>query len=159
MPRRVERNLVQVVNHDVRGHGFGKAADQARRALDLGFHLSFAGTVTFPKALDIQEAAKQAPLDKLLVETDAPYLTPAPRRGKRNEPAFVVETAKKRTSQKASRKKTAKKVHAYSPNSSLPFKKGKSGKKVLKKGCSRRTTGAYKGKVVCKRKMSRRKAA
>lgn len=76
-------------------HCFSGGPDQARRALDLGFHLSFAGTVTFPKALDIQEAAKQAPLDKLLVETDAPYLAPAPRRGKRNEPAFVVETAKR----------------------------------------------------------------
>jgi len=51
--------------------------------------------VTFPKALDLQEAARQAPADRILLETDAPYLAPVPNRGKRNEPAFMVETAKK----------------------------------------------------------------
>jgi len=51
--------------------------------------------LTFPKSLEIQEAAKQAPADRILIETDAPYLAPVPHRGKRNEPAFVVETARK----------------------------------------------------------------
>jgi len=60
-----------------------------------GIYLSFGGIVTFPKALELQEAARTAPADRILVETDAPYLAPVPRRGKRNEPAFVVETARK----------------------------------------------------------------
>ena len=76
-------------------HCFSGTPDQARRCLDLGFYLSFGGIVTFPKALDIQESAQIAPADRILVETDAPYLAPVPRRGKRNEPAFVVETARK----------------------------------------------------------------
>ena len=63
--------------------------------LDMGFHVSFAGIVTFPKATAVREAARVVPLDRLLVETDAPYLAPVPKRGKRNEPAFVVETAKR----------------------------------------------------------------
>jgi TatD DNase family protein len=61
----------------------------ARRSLDLGFHLSFAGIVTFPKAADLRETARLVPTDRLLVETDAPYLAPVPHRGKRNEPAWV----------------------------------------------------------------------
>jgi TatD DNase family protein len=63
--------------------------------VELGFYLSFGGILTFPKALELQEAARGAPADRILVETDAPYLAPVPRRGKRNEPAFVVETARK----------------------------------------------------------------
>jgi TatD DNase family protein len=62
----------------------------ARRALDLGFYVSFAGIVTFPRAESLRQAARIVPLDRLLVETDAPYLAPPPHRGKRNEPAFVV---------------------------------------------------------------------
>jgi TatD DNase family protein len=76
-------------------HCFSGGPEQAHQALDLGFHLSFGGIVTFPKALDIQEAARTAPPDRLLIETDAPYLAPVPKRGKRNEPAYVVETAHK----------------------------------------------------------------
>ena len=57
--------------------------------------MSFAGIVTFPNAHRLQEAARRAPLDRILVETDAPYLAPVPLRGKRNEPSFVVETARK----------------------------------------------------------------
>ncbi len=76
-------------------HCFSGGPEQARRALDLGFHLSFGGIVTYPKALDVQQAAREAPAARILIETDAPYLAPVPRRGKRNEPAFVVETAKK----------------------------------------------------------------
>jgi TatD DNase family protein len=57
--------------------------------------LSFGGIVTFPKALDVQAAAREAPADRILVETDAPYLAPVPKRGKRNEPALIVHTARK----------------------------------------------------------------
>jgi TatD DNase family protein len=75
-------------------HCFTGNAEQARRALDLGFYISFAGVVTFPKSADIQAAAREAPLDRMLIETDSPYLAPAPHRGQRNEPAYVVETAR-----------------------------------------------------------------
>ena len=76
-------------------HCFSGGPHEAQRALALGFYLSFGGIVTFPKALDIQEAARQAPADRVLVETDAPYLAPVPKRGKRNEPALMVHTAQK----------------------------------------------------------------
>jgi TatD DNase family protein len=76
-------------------HCFSGNPAQARKALDLGFYLSFGGIVTFPKALEIHEAARMVPLDRLLVETDAPYLAPVPKRGKRNEPAFMIETVRK----------------------------------------------------------------
>jgi len=76
-------------------HCFSGGPAEARRALDLGFYLSFGGIVTFPKALDVQAAAKEAPDDRILVETDSPYLAPVPKRGKRNEPALVVHTARK----------------------------------------------------------------
>jgi len=76
-------------------HCFSGGPAQAERALALGYHISFAGMVTFPKAADVQAAARMVPRERLLVETDAPYLAPVPRRGKRNEPAFVVETAKR----------------------------------------------------------------
>jgi TatD DNase family protein len=76
-------------------HCFSGGPEEARRALDLGFYLSFGGILTFPKALAVQEAAKSAPRDRILLETDAPYLAPAPKRGKRNEPALMVHTARK----------------------------------------------------------------
>ncbi len=76
-------------------HCFSGSPAEAARCIELGFYLSFGGIVTFPKALELQEAARTAPADRILVETDAPYLAPVPRRGKRNEPAFVVETARK----------------------------------------------------------------
>ncbi len=76
-------------------HCFSGGPVEAQRCLALGFYLSFGGIVTFPKALELQEAARQAPQDRILVETDAPYLAPVPRRGKRNEPAYLVETARK----------------------------------------------------------------
>ena len=60
----------------------------------MGFMISFAGNVTFPKAEQIRDAAKQVPSDRMLIETDCPYLAPVPHRGKRNEPAFVKETAR-----------------------------------------------------------------
>jgi TatD DNase family protein len=61
--------------------------------LDLGFYISFSGTVTFPKALATHACAEQVPEDRFLVETDCPFLAPVPRRGKRNEPAFVASVA------------------------------------------------------------------
>ena len=67
----------------------------ARAALDLGFFLSFSGIVTFPKAAALQKVAQEVPLDRMLVETDSPYLTPHPYRGKRNEPAYVQYVARK----------------------------------------------------------------
>ena len=71
-------------------HCFTGDEAMARRALDIGFHVSFAGIVTFPKAAEIREAAKIVPFDRLLIETDSPYLAPVPHRGKRNEPAYVA---------------------------------------------------------------------
>jgi len=68
---------------------------QAKRALDMGFMISFAGNVTFPKAQQIRDAALEVPLDSIFIETDCPYLAPIPHRGKRNEPAYVKETARK----------------------------------------------------------------
>jgi TatD DNase family protein len=76
-------------------HCFSGTPVEAARSLELGFYLSFGGILTFPKSLDIQEAARRAPADRILIETDAPYLAPVPKRGRRNEPAFVVETARK----------------------------------------------------------------
>jgi len=75
-------------------HCFTGGWDLARRALDLGFHISFSGVVAFPKAEGIREVARQTPRERILVETDAPYLAPPPHRGRRNEPAFVVEVAR-----------------------------------------------------------------
>jgi TatD DNase family protein len=74
-------------------HCFTGDRTTARRALDLGFHLSLAGIVTFPKALELKEVAKLVPLDRLLIETDSPFLAPVPYRGKRNEPAHVTRVA------------------------------------------------------------------
>ena len=76
-------------------HCFSGTPAEAKRCIELGFYLSFGGIVTFPKTLGLQEAARLAPIDRILVETDAPYLAPVPKRGKRNEPAFVMETAQK----------------------------------------------------------------
>jgi TatD DNase family protein len=73
-------------------HCFTGGPADARRYLDLGFHLSLSGILTFKTAGPIREAAVAAPLDRLMVETDAPYLAPIPYRGKRNEPSYVVET-------------------------------------------------------------------
>ncbi|CAN5624314.1 TatD family hydrolase [soil metagenome] len=75
-------------------HCFGGTAAMAEKLMDIGFLISFAGNVTFKKADNLREAARVVPLDKLLIETDAPYLAPIPFRGKRNEPSFVVNTAK-----------------------------------------------------------------
>ena len=68
--------------------------EHAQPALDMGFMISFAGNITFPKAQSIRDVAKEVPLDRLLIETDSPFLAPIPNRGKRNEPAFVKEVAR-----------------------------------------------------------------
>jgi TatD DNase family protein len=75
-------------------HCFTGTWPHAKRALDTGFMISFAGNVTYPKAQQIRAAARQVPMDRMLIETDSPYLAPIPHRGKRNEPAFVRETAR-----------------------------------------------------------------
>jgi TatD DNase family protein len=76
-------------------HCFTGGIELARRALALGFSISFSGVVAFPRSEVIQQAARETPEDRILVETDAPYLAPPPHRGKRNEPAFVVEVARR----------------------------------------------------------------
>lgn len=78
-------------------HCFSGDAWLAKDALDLGFYLSFSGILTFPNASVLREIAKNTPLDRLLIETDCPYLTPVPHRGKRNEPAFVHHIARQLT--------------------------------------------------------------
>lgn len=75
-------------------HCFGGSTAMARSVLELGFTISFAGNVTFKKAENLREAARIVPLDRLFIETDCPYLTPVPFRGKRNEPARVLEVAR-----------------------------------------------------------------
>ena len=76
-------------------HCFTGTWPQAKRALDMDFMISFAGNVTFPKAQQIRDAALQVPVNRLLIETDSPFLAPVPHRGKRNEPAFVKDTGRK----------------------------------------------------------------
>lgn len=87
----------ECVGEDFRGgimHCFGGTPDMAGKLIKLGFLISFAGNVTFKKADNLRDAARVVPLDKLLVETDCPFLTPVPVRGKRNEPAYVEHTAR-----------------------------------------------------------------
>jgi len=76
-------------------HCFSGDWTMARQCIDLGFYISVPGVVTFDKSKVLQEVVRQAPLDTILLETDCPYLTPVPHRGKRNEPSFIVHTAKK----------------------------------------------------------------
>jgi TatD DNase family protein len=75
-------------------HCFSGDARLAQQALALGFYISFSGIVAFPRAQALREVARCLPVDRLLIETDAPYLAPPPHRGQRNEPAFVVEVAR-----------------------------------------------------------------
>jgi TatD DNase family protein len=75
-------------------HCFTGGVEQARECLDLGFYLSFGGVATYPKSDEVREAARIVPSDRLLLETDCPYLAPVPHRGKRNEPAYVVHSAR-----------------------------------------------------------------
>lgn len=89
--------LIEECNYqDFRGgimHCFGGTAEMAESLMKIGFLISFAGNVTFKKAENLRDAARVVPLDKLLIETDCPYLAPVPMRGKRNEPGFVRHTA------------------------------------------------------------------
>jgi TatD DNase family protein len=75
-------------------HCFTGALDEARRGLDMGFLVSFAGNCTYPKMQSIRDVARELPLEHALIETDSPYLAPQPYRGKRNEPAYVLEVAR-----------------------------------------------------------------
>ena len=79
----------------VRGvlHCFTESWSLAKQALDLGFFISISGIVTFKNAENVREVARQVPADRLLIETDSPFLAPVPKRGKTNEPAFVAHTA------------------------------------------------------------------
>lgn len=74
-------------------HCFTGTVEHAKASLDLGFVISFAGNITYPKAQSIRDSAAIVPLDRMFIETDSPYLAPVPHRGKRNEPAFVREVA------------------------------------------------------------------
>ena len=74
-------------------HCFAEDWETAQRALDLGFYISFSGIVTFKNALALKEVAKNVPIDRMLVETDSPYLAPVPFRGKSNQPAYVKNVA------------------------------------------------------------------
>jgi TatD DNase family protein len=89
------RILKEVGGGGLRGvlHCFTGGPALARAGLDLGFYVSFSGIVTFPKATDLRETAKGVPLDRVLIETDSPFLAPVPLRGKRNEPAHVARVA------------------------------------------------------------------
>lgn len=90
------RLLRDVGQGKVRGvmHCFTGSQWLADQALDIGFYISLSGILTFKKSQDLRDIAKTVPMDRLLVETDSPYLAPMPYRGKRNEPSYVVETAK-----------------------------------------------------------------
>ena len=92
-------DTLQILRREWHGEGivhcFTGDATMARQALDAGFYLAFGGVLTFPKAEPVREAARITPADRLLIETDCPYLAPVPHRGKRNEPAFVADTARR----------------------------------------------------------------
>jgi len=99
--REAETETIEILKSDYDGadrrgvfHCFSGSEDLARRALEVGFMISFSGIVTFKKADELRNIARLVPLDRLLIETDCPYLTPVPYRGKRNEPAYVVEVAR-----------------------------------------------------------------
>jgi len=92
----IRRIFVEEKAHEVGGvlHCFSEDADFARFCVETGFHVSFSGILTFKTAFAIREAARAVPADRLLVETDSPFLAPVPHRGRRNEPARVVEVAR-----------------------------------------------------------------
>lgn len=92
----IRRIFLEEKAHETGGvlHCFSEDAEFARFCVDTGFHVSFSGILTFKKAEEIREAAKVVPLERLLVETDAPFLAPVPYRGRRNEPAHVVDVTK-----------------------------------------------------------------
>lgn len=94
-------DCLRILEEDWRGtglggilHCFSGTLEEARRGMEMGFLISFAANVTYPKAQNLRDVARELPLDRLLIETDAPFLAPQGRRGKRNEPAFVAEVAR-----------------------------------------------------------------
>ncbi len=98
--REAEKETVEILRDEWQSsklpgimHCFSGSAALARQCIELGFSISFSGIVTFKKADDLRAIAAEVPLDRLLIETDCPFLTPVPHRGKRNEPAYVVEVA------------------------------------------------------------------
>ena len=99
--READDDTITILREEISGyeragvmHCFGGSLAMAMDAIELGFFISFAGNLTFKKAEDLRDVARQLRLDRLLIETDCPYLTPVPFRGKRNEPARVIETAR-----------------------------------------------------------------
>jgi TatD DNase family protein len=96
--REAEDDTLRIISEESRGelrgvfHCFSGDPAAAARALGTGFHVSIPGIVTFPKSSALRDAARAVPTDRLLIETDSPYLAPVPFRGKRNEPGYVVET-------------------------------------------------------------------
>ena len=99
--REAEAETIDLLKTDYDGasrrgvfHCFSGSEELAQRAIEIGFMISFSGIVTFKKAEQLRNVARQVPLDRLLIETDCPYLTPVPHRGKRNEPAYVIEVAR-----------------------------------------------------------------
>jgi TatD DNase family protein len=97
--RQASDDTLAILTADGRGevggvfHCFTETAAVARAALDLGFYISFSGIVTFKNAQDLRDVVAMVPLDRMLIETDSPYLAPVPMRGKTNEPAFVSHVA------------------------------------------------------------------
>jgi TatD DNase family protein len=94
-------DCLAILDQDWRGSGLGGifhcfagTLEEARHAMEMGFLISFAGNVTYPKAQNLRDVAREIPLDRLLVETDSPFLAPQPFRGRRNEPAHVAEVAR-----------------------------------------------------------------
>ena len=99
--REAEAETIEILRNEYEGasrrgdfHCFSGSMKLAQSAIEIGFMISFSGIVTFKKAEDLRAVARHVPLDRLLIETDCPYLTPIPYRGKRNEPAYVVEVAR-----------------------------------------------------------------
>jgi TatD DNase family protein len=99
--REAESETIEILKTECEGaerrgvfHCFSGSRELAQRAIELGFMISFSGIVTFKKADALRDVAREVPLERLLIETDCPYLTPIPYRGKRNEPAYVVEVAR-----------------------------------------------------------------
>jgi TatD DNase family protein len=94
-------NCLEILEEDWRSselggifHCFTGTMEEARQGMDMGFLISFAGNVTYPKSQNLRDVARDIPLERLLVETDSPFLAPSPYRGKRNEPAYVAEVAR-----------------------------------------------------------------
>jgi TatD DNase family protein len=99
--RDAEDDTIRILREEAQGtgltgvlHCFSSSPQLAEDAIEFGFHISFSGIITFKKSEELRDTARKVPLDRMLVETDAPFLAPIPKRGQRNEPAFVVHTAK-----------------------------------------------------------------